>query len=435
MGGHLLMSRKELERKSVLELVQNKHITLSEAARRMKLSYRHALRVYARFCSDGDAGLIHRNRGKRSNRAHPKDFRQKVISRYKERYKQHELGPTLASEKLAGDGLEVDHETLRRWLLEEGDWNKQRKRKIHRTRRQRRSHFGELVQMDGSHHNWLGPNRGKTCLMNMVDDATGRTMGLMDNQETTEAAMVLLWRWIQRYGIPLSLYTDKKNVYLPTRKPTLKELIAEEEPKTAFGQACQKLGIEIIAAHSPQAKGRVERSNGTYQDRFVKELALRGITTCATSDKLLRNGFCEDLNTKFAVAPLAEEDYHRSVPRWLNLEDVFCFDEPRTVQNDWTIRYKGNFYQILSENSPLPKPKDKVIMRTRLDGSEHLIFKEMALEFCPITRHEALARKQRRNANRPLVKPGAPMPQRAHKPGPNHPWGRSHDGRKTKPTD
>ncbi len=145
MGGHLLMSRKELKRKSVLELAQNKHITLREASRRMKLGYRQTLRVYARFCSEGDAGLVHRNRGKRSNRAHPESFRQKIVSRYRKRYKQHDLGPTLAAEKLADEGLEVDHETLRRWLLEAGDWQKQRKRKIHRTRRQRRSHFGEWM--------------------------------------------------------------------------------------------------------------------------------------------------------------------------------------------------------------------------------------------------------------------------------------------------
>ncbi len=422
MGGHLLMSRKELKRKSVLELAQNKHITLREASRRMKLGYRQTLRVYARFCSEGDAGLVHRNRGKRSNRAHPESFRQKIVSRYRKRYKQHDLGPTLAAEKLADEGLEVDHETLRRWLLEAGDWQKQRKRKIHRTRRQRRSHFGELVQMDGSHHNWFGSDHGKTCLMNMVDDATGRTMGLMDHQETTEAAMFLLWRWVDKYGIPLALYTDKKNVYLPTRKPTVKELLAEQEPKTAFGRACEKLEIEIIAAHSPQAKGRVERSNGTYQDRFVKELALRGITTCNTADKLLQNGFCENLNTKFAVKPLEEEDYHRPVPKWLKLEDVFCFDDQRVVQNDWTIRYNGNFYQILKENRPLPRPKDKVLVRTRLDGSEDLIFKDKALEFCRITTNELRDRTYKHNAKRPALRPGVSMPQKAHKPAADHPW-------------
>ena len=261
--------------------------------------------------------------------------------------------------------------------------------------------------------------------MNMVDDATGRTLGLMDYQETTVAAMVLLWRWVEKYGIPQALYTDKKNVYLPTRKPTLKELIAEQEPETAFGEACEKLGIEIIAAHSPQAKGRVERSNGTYQDRLVKELALRGIKTCVTSDKLLQSGFCDDLNARFAVAPLEEEDYHRPVPHWLNLEDVFCFDEPRAVLNDWTIRYKNNFYQILKDNHPLPKPKDKVVLRTRLDGSTHLIFQDRPLEFRRITPVALRARTDKRNTKRPPVKPGTPMPQKANKPAPDHPWKRN----------
>ena len=202
MKGHLLMSRKELDRKSVLELVLAKHLTLVEASKRMHLSYRQTLRVFTRFSTEGDAGLVHRRRGQRSNRAYAAAYREKVLRRYRERYKEHDLGPTLAAEKLAEDKLPVDHETLRRWLLKEGDWKKRRRRKIHRKRRERRAHFGELVQMDGSHHAWFGQKHEKGCLMNMVDDATGATLGLMDHQETTVAAMGLLWRWIERYGIP-----------------------------------------------------------------------------------------------------------------------------------------------------------------------------------------------------------------------------------------
>lgn len=381
MKGYLLMSRKELQRKSVLELVGDGRITLEEAARRMKLSYRQTLRVYARFSSEGDAGLVHRRRGQRSNRAHALDFREKVVSRYEEQYKPYGLGPTLAAEKLAEEGLAVDHETLRCWLLKAGLWHKQRKRKVHRTRRERRAHFGELVQMDGSHHRWFGPQRGKACLMNMVDDATGITLGLMDEEETTEAAMRNLWRWIERFGIPVALYTDKKNVYLSSREPTLEEQLAGEEPKTAFGKACEKLGIEIIAAHSPQAKGRVERSNGTYQDRLVKELALRGLTTCAAADTLLREGFCDALNAKFAVTPLEKEDYHRPVSKGMKLEDVFSFESDRVVQNDWTIRHENRYYQILKENHPLPKPKDKILVRIRLDGTVHLLYRDKPLAF------------------------------------------------------
>lgn len=422
MGGHLLMSRKELQRKSILELVANKHITLQGAAERMNLSYRQTLRVYARYCSQGDLGLLHRGRGRPSNRAHPASFRKQVIARYRKRYKEHDLGPTLAAEKLAQDGFEVDHETLRRWLCSEGDWHSRRQRKIHRTRRERRHHFGELVQMDGSHHNWFGRKYAKACLMNMVDDATGYTMGSMDHQETTEAAMIILWRWIEKYGIPQALYTDKKNVYLTTREPTIEEQLAGHEPKTAFGKACEKLGIEIIAAHSPQAKGRVERSNGTYQDRFVKELALRGITTCVTADRLLQDEFCNELNTRFAVTPLEKEDYHRPLSRGIKLEDIFCLETNRTVQNDWIISHEGNHYQILKDNKPLPQPKDKILVRTRLDGSTHLLFKGKDMKFRSLGRRELEQRTKKPITKQPRTRPGTPMPQKGHKPAASHPW-------------
>ncbi len=422
MGGHLLMSRRELKRKSILELVKNKHITLVEASGRMQLSYRQTLRIYHRFCSEGDSGLIHCLRGQHSNRAHSSSFRKKVLSRFKSRYQPHEIGPTLAAEKLLEDGFEVDHETLRRWLCAEGLWYKKRKARVHRTRRERRHHFGELVQMDGSHHNWFGRKYEKACLMNMVDDATGKTMASMAKQETTKAAMTILWRWIEKYGIPVALYTDKKNVYLTTREPTIEEQLTGQDPRTAFGEACEKLGIDIIAAHSPQAKGRVERSNGTYQDRLVKELALRGITTCKTTDKLLQKDFCESLNTKFAVQPISDKDFHRPVPKGILLENIFCFEALRVVQNDWVISHEGTFYQIAKDNKPLPRPKDKILVRTRLDGTVHLIYKGKELNFRPLKKQELRTRAQKPITKLPAKMPGAHMPQKGHKPAANHPW-------------
>jgi hypothetical protein len=372
--------------------------------------------VFKRFSTEGDAGLVHRRRGQPSNRRYPAAFRDQVLRRYRERYKEHDVGPTLAAEKMAEEGLRVDHETLRRWLLAEGDWKKRRKRKVHRSRRARRAHFGELVQMDGSHHHWFGPHKDKACLMNMIDDATGATLGLMDKEETTEAAMRLLWRWIDRHGIPQSLYTDKKNVYITSREPTLDEQLADQMPMTAFGKACYKLGIEIIAAHSPQAKGRVERSNGTYQDRLVKELALHRITTCKSADRLLANGFCEALNAKFTVAALDSQDYHRPLPKTLLLEDVFCFEEQRMVQNDWTVRHKNRYYQILKDNTPLPKPKDKILVRTRLDGTVHLLYRAKALAFAPISLKQVHQQRQ------PTAKAAAPLPKTPTAPRPKKRW-------------
>lgn len=392
MDGDLLMSAKERRRKSVFDEVLAGRLTIRAASGRLGLSYRQCLRSYARFRVEGDAGLVHRRRGRPSNRGRPREFRDKVIRRYRERYAKDELGPTLAAEKLSAEGLVVDHETLRRWLLASGDWRKRRRHRAHRSRRERRAHRGELVQMDGSFHPWFSQEHDTACLMNMVDDATGETMALLDEQETTEAAMRLLWHWIDRYGIPVALYTDKRNVYITNREPTVAEQLADEEPKTAFGKACDKLGIAIIAAHSPQAKGRVERSNGVYQDRFVKELSLRGITTIKTANKLLAKGFVDDLNAKFAKPPLHEDDYHRPVPNGIELADVFSIEEERVVQNDWCIRYNNRHYQIEKDNTPLPKPKDKIIVRTRLDRSRDLLYRGKPLRYHALSKAELTQR-------------------------------------------
>ena len=412
------MSRKELYRKSVLEMVQNGQLTLVSASSCLNLSYRQTLRVYARFELEGDVGLIHRRRGCCSNRAYPSGFREQVLCLYRERYKEHDIGPTLAAEKFSAEGLCVDHETLRRWLLSSGDWQKRRRRRIHRTRRARRCHFGELVQLDGSHHDWFGREHGKSCLMNMVDDATGTTMSLLDFQETTEAAMNLLRQWIERYGIPHALYTDRKNVYVTEREPTLEEQLAGEEPMTAFGKACNKLGIEIITAHSPQAKGRVERSNGTYQDRFVKELALRGVTTVAEANHVLANGFIDDLNARFSLAPAQEADYHRALPKGFDLATVFCHEECRTLSNDWTIRHKNRYYQILKANCPLPKPKDKILARTHLDGRIELLYRDRKVAFTLISPEQL--HEQRAAPAKPLAR--SPAAKRAPTPSPCKKW-------------
>jgi len=413
MEGHLLMSAKERRRKVEFEGVVEGRMTIREVSQKLGLSYRQSRRSYKRFREEGDAGLVHRSRGRRSNSAKPEEFRQAVLERYRERYEG--FGPTLATEKLAGDGYELGHETLRRWLISDGQWRRRRKRGKHRTRRPRREHFGELVQMDGSHHEWFGAGRPRTCLMNMVDDATGTTMAMMAEQETTEVAMRLLWRWIERYGIPKALYTDKKNVFVTDREPTIEEQLAGEEPMTAFGKACKKLGIQIIRAHSPQAKGRVERSNGVYQDRLVKELRLQGMTSVEQANKLLAEGFSQALNVRFGQEPASETDFHRRVPKRLNLAEVFCWEHTRTLQNDWTIRYNNRFYQILKQNRPRPKPKQKVVVRVLLDGNIQILYRDKKLKY------EAVAQPAPRKTDKPSPAI-SPKPASQWKPAPDHPW-------------
>jgi len=413
MEGHLRMSQEELERKRVMEAVLEGRLSLRKASQLLQISYRQAVRVCQRFRAEGAKGLVHRSRGRPSNRRHPEGLKRKALKRYEERYKAFELGPTLLAEKLAEEGLVVDHETLRRWLIAAGHWTRKRKRAEHRSRRERKPHFGELVQMDGSHHAWFGPDRPKACLMEMVDDATGTTLALMAEEETTEAAMRLVWTWSERFGVPQALYTDKKNVFITDREPTLEEQLAGEEPLTTFGKACKKLGIEIIAAHSPQAKGRVERKHGVLQDRFVIELALAGVKTIAAANKMLQEGFMKKLNQKFSQPPLDPHDFHRPVPASVNLADVFCFEEQRTLANDWTLRHHNRYYQIARNNKPLPKPKNKILMRWRLDGELVLLYKGKPL------RYQRLTPRQYEKASRKtaVAEPEKPTPS-----GKGSPW-------------
>lgn len=416
MGGHLLMSVKERIRKVVFEGVKEGRLSIREASRRLGISYRQGKRIYRRFREKGDAGLVHRGRGRPSNRSTPCSLKDRAVARYRERYEG--FGPTLASEKLSAEGLPVDHETLRRWLCCAGLWRSSSRKVRHRAYRERRRRFGELVQLDGSFHRWFGSKEPPCCLMDMVDDATATTHSLLASHESTEAAMRVLRGWVERYGIPLALYTDRLNVYMAKREPTLEETLAGEEPLTALGKACRKLGIRIITAYSPQAKGRVERKHGVYQDRFQKELALLGVKTIPEANAVLANGFVKDLNRRFAVPPADPVDAHRRVPKGLNLDQVFCFEVSRTVQNDFTVRYENRWYQIGRKNRPLPRPRTRILMRIQLDGTVTLWWGDRPLAFEPLAQ-----RPPKPCLDAPRDVPRAPnVTRRPSIQGPHHPW-------------
>ena len=253
--GRTGLSSKELHRVEVLGRVKAGQMGLLEAAELVGLSYRQMKRVWSRYRSGGGKALQHRGCGRESNRGYGREFRERVLRSYEERY--GDFGPTLAAEQLVHEGLSVSAETLRRWLRESGQEGI-RRRKPYRQRRQRREHFGELVQMDGSFHLWLEERGGRGCLMHMVDDATSTAEAHFYAEETIWAAVGVLRRWIEKYGVPGALYTDWKNVYV--REATEAEKLAGVAPLTQFGRMCRQLGIRIIAANSPQAKGRVERA-------------------------------------------------------------------------------------------------------------------------------------------------------------------------------
>ena len=426
MEGHLTLSDKERRRLTKFEEVKAGRMSLVRAAQLLGLSYRQAKRSYRRFCEDGDKGLVHRRRGCVSNRRRPASEKEAVLSRYQEHFKG--FGPTLAAEELSREGLMVDHETLRRWLLESGDWRPCRKRREHRTRRARRSRFGELVQMDGSHHAWFGEGDRRYCLMNLVDDATGTTLSVMGEEETSELAMRALWQWVTRYGVPQALYTDRHSVYLETREPTLEEELAGKGPQTAFGKVCDKLGIQMVFARSPQAKGRVERNHGVYQDRLVKLLGRNAITTLEGANRFLRENFLDALNAKFAKPAADPADGHRPLSANLDLAQVFCFEQYRTLMNDWCIRHENAFYQIHRDNSPLPRPKDKVLVRTRLDGTRELLYRER-----PLTHTLLPGPLPKKSAPVPAPQAACPVPAAKKKPAADHPWKRPFKAPETPP--
>jgi transposase len=412
------MSGKERVRMVRMARVEKGEMTIKEAAKVVGMSYRQCRRVYKRYREEGDRGLIHRSRGQRSNRSKPVEVREAAIRLYEEHY--WDFGPTLASEKLKErDGYEIDHETLRRWLKEAGVWRKRRKRPRHRKQRERKAHFGELVQLDGSHHQWFEERGGKACLMDMVDDATGTTLGLMSEEETTVAAMEVLWAWVEKYGIPKAIYVDRKTVYITQREPTMEEQLAGEEALTQFGKACQKLGIETVAANSPQAKGRVERRHGVYQDRWVKELRLAGIQRIEEANQYLP-GFGNSLNAKFAVKAQSTPDYHRPVPEDLDLRSVFCIEETRTIGNDWVVRYKNRFFQILPQSN-LPPARKKVAVREYLDASIHMVYRGKEVL------HEEIEKRREISESANVEIPQSESKQK-HIPSSDHPWRRFNPG-------
>lgn len=406
------LSAKERARLVELEQVKAKRQTMAAAAERLGISGRQGKRIWKRYRDTGAKGLVHRARGRPSNRTMEVETRSKVLEVCRGRLEG--FGPTLAAEKLSEIGLKIDHETLRRWLILEGMWKRKKKRGPHRKWRPPKEHFGELVQMDGSFHDWLETG-AKPCLIDMVDDATARMGAEFFEQETTAGAMKVLWQWIKQYGIPRALYTDHKNVYVADREPTQEEQLLDRPALSAFGKACHKLSIQIIPAASPQAKGRIERRHGVLQDRLVKEMRLREIKDLGAANAFLSGGFIETINEKFAHSAASRIDYHRPVPKGLRLEDVFAFEDKRLVQNDWTVGWDSLWFQITGPKGQMPRRREKVVVRRRLDGSRALIYRGRVLEF-----HEIQQRPPRKA---PSIKPAAVATSRASSAPPDdHPW-------------
>jgi transposase len=349
MKGTIVMSRKEIDRLGVMEKLTSKQVKQKEAATMLGLGLRQVKRLVQRYRKDGAQGLCHQGRGKVSN--HKAD--QVVLDQAMEtiRAKYWDFSPTLAFEKLVNHHqFPFSVERLRQEMIKERLWQPRRRRKSHIYQlRERRACFGELSQLDGSPHPWL-EDRGPRCNLNVdIDDATGRPILEFSAAETTQGYFSLVEKHLRQYGIPLAFYADRHSIFqintptnLDYHKPGSKN---HGSGLTQFGRAMKELGITLIPANSPQAKGRVEKINQTLQDRLVKELRLRNISTLAEANAFLPE-FTHDYCQRFAVPAQSQVDMHRPLPKSLDLTKILCLKEYRTLSKNLTCQYQGLIYQV-----------------------------------------------------------------------------------------
>jgi uncharacterized protein YijF (DUF1287 family) len=348
-------------------------------------------------------------RGQAGKRAKPIKLKERILARYEERYP--DFGPTLAAEYLAAEGMVVDHETLRRWRLAQGKPMMRRRRQRHRQWRERKPCFGAMAQLDGSQHDWF-EGRGPRCvLMVMVDDATNWLWAQFFEEETTHASYEMMDDWSAQHGLPQSLYVDRDSIYRCEGVGSVAEQLAGQEPQTQFGRAMSQLGVELILANSPQAKGRVERMNGVLQDRLVKALRLEGISDMKSANAFLRKKFLPAFNRKFVVQAASAADVHRKAPR--NLNEVLSWEVERVVQRDWTVACESRWYQLDRQHEALSLVGKKVIVRTLRDQTVQLERRGVKLKW------KELASRPQRAVGKRLATPIAAKPW---KPAANHPW-------------
>ncbi len=406
----ITMSRKEAHTLHIIHQALNKRITQSEAARVVGLSDRQIRRLIKRIRTEGDEGICHRSRGKTSNHCIPRRTKEKVLKLFKERYRDFNIAH--ATEKLAEvHRITINDETLRLWLNEAEIPYKKRRAKKHRQWRERKAHFGELVQIDGSHHDWF-EGRGPVCVfMGYIDDATGTVYGRFYDYEGTVPAMDSMTRYIKRYGIPKSIYLDKHTTYKSWAPPTIEEQLNDQKPMSHFEKSLAELAIEVIHANSPQAKGRVERLFKTLQDRMVKEMRLVGIKSVDEANEFLKT-YLAIYNRKFRKQAASSADLHRSAPHSRELDRIFCSKEERTVRNDFSVIHNGKRYQIEEVTRA-----QKVLVEERLAGTVHISYKGRELRCREITTRPV---KQISKTKAPILKKKGCTPVAAH------PWRRGY---------
>jgi transposase len=399
----VVMSREELRRVGLIRKVLDGEMTQRAVAGLLDVCERQVRRMVGRVRAVGDEGVIHRLRGRRSHKAIGDEVRCRVLRLCRTRYEG--FGPTLASEKLGElDGIEVSRETLRVWFREEEIEYRKRRLRPHRQWRERKRYFGEMVQMDGSHHDWFEGRAPWCVLMGYVDDATGNVFARFYEYEGTMPAMDSLRRYFRRYGMPETVYLDKHSTYKLSGKNTIEAELRGEELLSEVERALKELGVRVIHADSPQAKGRIERLFRTFQDRLVKEMRLVGAKSIEEGNRFLE-GYLPVYNKRFRVLAVGKADLHRPVPKGVRLERVLCRKTERCLRNDHTVAHDGKLYQV--EERTRAK---RVVVEERLDGTVAIVHKDRSFRYREITK-----RPERQEKVKPV------RLRRVYIPPPDHP--------------
>lgn len=412
-SGLLTMSTQEVERVTVIKQIVDKRLKQNAGARLLKITTRQIRRLIKAYRKEGAKGLLSKRRGQPSNNRHNDDMKIKVKELVHQHY--HDFGPTFASEKLnERHQIGINKETLRQWMIEWDLWEAKRhkKVKVHQSRI-RRACFGEIIQIDGSHHDWFEGRAPKCCLLVFIDDATNRLVGLrFEDGETTEGYFKLAREYMEKHGRPLAFYSDKDSIFR-VNLPNC------EDAETQFGRAMRELGIELICANSPQAKGRVEKTNGTLQDRLIKEMRLRGINNIEEANAYLPE-FVADWDHRFSVEPRSSIDAHRKdLPDSQTLNLIFSFQDDRTLSKNLEMSYDNIIYQIKTTGRGYGLRHAKITVCKDLSGTISLLYKGRVLNY---TCHK----KQKRA---PEIVGAKRLETKIDKikkyiPGPNHPWRR-----------
>lgn len=412
MEESILLSGGERDRLKVFHEVKQGHITQRQAAEQLKLSTRWVKKLVKRMRENGDRAVVHGLKGRPSNRRIDPEQEAQAMDLIRRHYRDY--GPTQAAELLAGEhGIAVSRETMRKWMSAAKLWRPKRAKlkRVHgwRPRRERR---GELVQWDTSEHDWLESRGPKLYLIAMIDDATSELTARFAESDSTAENMHLLWMYVERHGRPVDFYTDKASLFTINRRLHYNKHLPEEPGKTQIGRALEELGIGWIAAHSPQAKGRIERCFGTLQDRLVKALRRAGVSSLEQANRFLDQVYLPEWNRRFRREPGSRSDAHRRVRRDQKLASILSFVEERTVANDYTISWLGQHYQISLEQAKPRMRKAKLRVEQRLSGERVARWENQELWLTPCAR-QSISPSVATRLRPPTRKPKRTAPNRA----------------------